>query len=168
MCTDVYGMYMYICEHAYVWDEQKGEGGKTPGCRLTVGRLRVLKPFPTARPSPASLQSSLHPPLPCFGQCTNITNTCMLRSATLGSTHRRWPHLQRVDGFARAETTCLRATHRCSDIHCCALLLAMCCAIVAQPTAIPACCIPLLRHSLLCAVVVDAVLSTVQVFLRPS
>ena len=70
MCTDVYGMYMYICEHAYVWDEQKGEGGKTPGCRLTVGRLRVLKPFPTARPLPASPQPSLHPPPPWFGQCT--------------------------------------------------------------------------------------------------
>ena len=86
MCTDVYSMYMHICEHAYVWDEQKGEEGKTPRYRLTVCRLRVLKSFLTASPSPASLQLSLHPPSPCFGQCTNITNTCMLRRATVGST----------------------------------------------------------------------------------
>ena len=84
-------MYMYICEHAYVWHEQKAEGGKTPGCRLSVGRLRVLKPFLTTRLLPTFLQSSLHPQLPCFGQCTNITNTYMLRSAMLGSTLRRWP-----------------------------------------------------------------------------
>ena len=121
MCTDVYGMYMYICEHAYFWDEQKGEGGKTPGCRLTVGRLRVLKPFPTARPSPASPQPSLHPPPPCFGQRTNITNTCMLRSVTLGSTLRCWPHLQRVEGFARAETTRVarsQSPQPCSPVCC--------------------------------------------------
>ena len=104
MCTDVHSMYMYICEHAYFWDEQKGEERKTPGCRLAVGRPRALKPFPTARPSPAPLQPSLHPPSPRFGQCTNITDTLMLRSATLGSTLRRWPNLQPVDGFARAET----------------------------------------------------------------
>ena len=35
--------------------------------------------------------------------------TCKLRSATVGSptlssTLPRWPHLQRVDGFARADT----------------------------------------------------------------
>ena len=93
-------MYMYICEHAYVWDEQKGEGGRTPGCRLTVCRLRVLKPFPTALPSPASPHPSLHPPPPCFGQCTNITNTCKLRNTTLGSMHCQWPHFQQVNGFA--------------------------------------------------------------------
>ena len=156
-----------------VGTNKKGEGGKTPGCRLTVGRLHVLKSFPTARPLPASPQPSLHPPSPCFGQCTNITNTCMLCSATLGSTYRRWSHLQRVDGFARAETTCLRATHSCCDIHCSALLLTMWCAIiwlklVAQPTTLRVCCIPMLQHSLLCAVVVNAVPLTAQVFLRPS
>jgi len=72
ICTDVYGMYMCICEHAYVWGKQKGEGGKTPGCRNSGGRLRVLKPCPTARPLPASLQSRLYPPPPCFGQCPHI------------------------------------------------------------------------------------------------
>ena len=168
-------MYMYICEHAYVWDEQKGEGGKTPGRRLTVGRLRVLKPFPTTLPSPAFLQSSLHPPSPCFGQCTNITNTCMLRRAMLGSTLCCWPHpngsmalrepkppaLRAVKACnpaalcvasacatagtqAQEETrllapacrawssarTCLHAAHRCCDMHCCALLLSMRCAII--------------------------------------
>ena len=161
-------MYMYICEHAYVWDEQKGEGGKTPGCRLTVGRRRVLKPFPTARPSPASLQSSLHPPLPCFGQCTNITNTCMLRSATLGSTLRRWSHLQRVDGFAQAETTRVprsQSPQPCSPV-CCVCLRACTggnpaagtrtpCAV--ERAHLPACCTPLLRHALLRAAALDAV-----------
>ena len=33
------------------------------------------------------------------------TNIRTLRSATLGSTLPRWPHLQRVDGLAPAETT---------------------------------------------------------------
>ena len=92
-------MYMYICEHAYFWDEQKGEERKTPGCRLAVGRPRALKPFPTARPSPAPLQPSLHPPSPRFGQCTNMTDTLMLRCATLGSTLCCWPNLQPVDGL---------------------------------------------------------------------
>jgi len=85
ICVQMYiCMYMYICEHAYFWDEQKGEERRTPGCRLAVGRLRVLKPFPTARPSPASPQPSLHPPSPC----------CC-----------RQPHLKRGDVDTRAETT---------------------------------------------------------------
>ena len=114
-------MHMHICEHAYFWDKQKGEGGKTPRCRLMVGSLRVLKPFLTVRLSPASPQLSLHPLPPCFGQCTNITNTCMLCSAMLGSTLRRWPHLQRVDGFARAETTRAarsQSPQPCSPVRC--------------------------------------------------
>ena len=100
ICVQMYiCMYMYICEHAYFWDEQKGEERKTPGCRLAVGRPRALKPFPTARPSPAPLQPSLHPPSPRFGQCTNMTDTLMLRCATLGSTLCCWPNLQPVDGL---------------------------------------------------------------------
>ena len=58
-----------------------------------------MKPFPTARPSPAPLQPSLHPPFPRFGQCTNMTDTLMLRCATLGSTLCCWPDLQPVDGL---------------------------------------------------------------------
>jgi len=165
-------MYMYICEHAYVWDEQKGEGGKTPGCRLTVGRLRVLKPFPTARPSPASPQPSWHPPPPCCGQCTNITNTRMLRSATLGCTLRRWPHLQRVDGFARAETTRAarsQSPQPCSPVRCVCLLACRHAGTGGNPSVgvrtpcaverahLPACCTPLLRHALLRAAALDAV-----------
>ena len=79
--------------------KQKGEERKTPGCRLTVGRPRALKLFPTARPSPAPLQPSLHPPSPRFGQCTNMTDTLMLRCATLGSTLCCWPNLQPVNGL---------------------------------------------------------------------
>ena len=102
-------MYMCICGHAYFWDEQKGEERRTPGCRLAVGRLRVLKPFLSAQPSSAPPQPSLHPPPPRCCCCTKITDTRTLRSATLGSTLPRWPHLQRVDGFARASTILLCA-----------------------------------------------------------
>ena len=90
-------MYMYICGHAYFWDEQKGEERRTPGFRLVVGRLRVLKPFLIARPSSAPPQPSLHPPPPRCCQCTNITDTLRLRSSTLGSTLPCWLHLQRVN-----------------------------------------------------------------------
>jgi len=62
-CVQIYiCLYMCICGHPYFWDERKGEERRTPGCRLAVGRLRVFKPFLSARPS--SPQSSLHPPPP--------------------------------------------------------------------------------------------------------
>ena len=131
-----------------------------------------MKPFPTARPSSASLQSNLHPPLPCFGQYTNFTNTCMLHSATLGSTLRRWPHLQRVDGFARAETTCVarsQSLQPCSPVCCVCLRASRHAGTGGNPYAgtrtpcsverahLPACCTPLLGHALLRAAALDVV-----------
>jgi len=44
---------MHLCTYVHI----------DTGCRLTVGRLRVLEPCPTTRPSPASPQPGLHPPL---------------------------------------------------------------------------------------------------------
>ena len=76
-------------------------------------------------PSPVPQNPSLHPQSPQCCRSTNNINTRTLRSATLGSTHCRWPHLQRVCGFMRAETTCPRAAHQCCDTNCCALLFAM-------------------------------------------
>jgi len=98
-------MYRYICEHAHFWDKQKGEDGWTPGWRLAVGRLPVVTPFPAARPSPALQDQSLHPPSPRCRRSTNNTDTCTLRSATLGSTLPRRPHFHRVDAYLLAETT---------------------------------------------------------------
>jgi len=63
-----------------------------------------LKSFPTARPSPAPPQPSLHTPPPQFSWDTN-TFTRTLRSAMLGSTLPRLPHLHRVDTYTLAETT---------------------------------------------------------------
>jgi len=98
-------MYRYICEHAHFWDKQKGEERWTPGWRLAVGRLPVVTPFPAARPSPALQDQSLHPPSPRCRRSTNNTDTCTLRSATLGSTLPRRPHFHRVDAYLLAETT---------------------------------------------------------------
>ena len=36
ICVQMYMVCTCVCEHAYVWGEQKGEGGKTPGCRRAV------------------------------------------------------------------------------------------------------------------------------------
>ena len=72
---------------------------------LAVGRLHVLKSFPTARPSPAPPQQSLHTPSPQCSWSTNNTDTRMVRSAAVGSTLRRPPDLRRVDVFTLAENT---------------------------------------------------------------
>jgi len=51
------------------------------GCALVAGRCTAVGL------SCSSSSASMRPPF-----FTNITNTCKVRSATLGSTHRRWPH----------------------------------------------------------------------------
>ena len=62
--TDVYGMYMCICEHAYVWGKQKGEGGKTPGCRNFARQAACLEAL-SDRSSVASFPAiELAPPAP--------------------------------------------------------------------------------------------------------
>ena len=72
---------------------------------LEVCRLHVLKSFPTARPSPAPPQPSLHTPPPQCSWSTNNTDTRTVRSAAVGSTLRRRPDLHRVDAYTLAETT---------------------------------------------------------------
>ena len=72
---------------------------------LAVGRLHVLKSFPTARPSPAPPQPSLHTPPPQCSWSTNNADTRTVRSAAVGSTLCRRPDLHRVDAYTLAETT---------------------------------------------------------------
>ena len=57
-------MYMCICEHAYVWGKQKGEGGKTPGCRNFARQAACLEAL-SDRPSVASFPAiEVVPPAP--------------------------------------------------------------------------------------------------------
>ena len=72
---------------------------------LAVCRLHVLKSFPTACPSPAPPQPSLHTPPPQCSWNTNSIDTRTVRSAAVGSTLRRRPDLHRVDAYTLAETT---------------------------------------------------------------
>ena len=91
-----------------------------PECESVAGCARAAGQCTAVSLSCSSSSASMQPLF-----FTNITNTCKLRIATLGSTHRRWPHLQRVDGFLRAEPTCPRVAQHCCDTNCCALVLAM-------------------------------------------
>ena len=66
VCTCVYAsMHMFGAN-------KRERAERHPDVGISHGRLRVLKPCPTARPLPASLQSRLYPPPPCFGQCPHI------------------------------------------------------------------------------------------------
>ena len=58
-----------------------------------------------ACPSSGPQNPSLHPLFPRCRRSTNHTDTHTLRSATLGSTLPRRPHLHRVDAYMLAENT---------------------------------------------------------------
>ena len=77
-------------------DTRMEAGGRQAACR------DVLSSCPSFASPPGS---ELTHPVPRCRRSTNNTDTCTLRSATLGSTLPRRPHFHRVDAYLLAETT---------------------------------------------------------------
>ena len=112
------GMHFFL-------DKQTGKEtrSRTPGCRLVVGRTRLLKPLPTARPLPYPPQQRSHapPPLPfVHASCAHsmeIIVAPVCAPARLLGLHVALPSVPHLHAAASSRCPCRTYIHMYTYMH---------------------------------------------------